>query len=136
MVLLICFVVTVTVAPSWSADQSKVKGLFFSYSTAQKLYGDLKYQRENAAASGKLLTLAGADIKLLEHQTVEQEKKIAGLELDKSSYRQESDRFQALYVQADKDKVEAENAAPSRLRWFGAGVATAITVVLTLFILK
>lgn len=121
-----------TAVPSWSAEQ----GIFFTYSTAQRLYTDLRYHREDAEVGRGLLALAQADRKLLEEQVAEFDKKIGGLELDKAAYRQESDRFQALYVQADKDRVKAENSAPSRLRWFGAGAATCLAVLLTLFVLK
>ncbi len=130
--MLVCFAVTATAAPSLSAE----KGIFFTYTTAQRLYADLKYYREDSIAGKGLLTLAQADRKLLEQQVAELDKKIGGLELDKIAFRQESDRFQALYVQADKDRVTAENNSPSRLRWFGAGAASCLAVLLTLFILK
>ena len=132
MVLLTCFAVTATAAPSWSAE----KGIFFTYTTAQRLYTDLKYYREDSIVGKGLMVLAQTDRKLLEQQVAEQDTMIGGLKLDKITYRQESDRFQELYVQADKDKVKAQNEAPSRLRWFGAGAASCLAVLLTLFILK
>lgn len=122
MVLLICFAVTATAAPSWSAE----KGIFFTYTTAQRLYTDLKYYREDSVVRKGLLSLAQADRRLLEQQVAAQDKKVVGLELDKTTYRQESDRFQALYVTADQARVKAENDAPSRLRWFAAGVLAAL----------
>jgi hypothetical protein len=120
--LLICFAVTATAAPSWSAE----KGIFFTYTTAQRLYTDLKYYREDSVVGKGLLSLAQADRRLLEQQVAAQDKKVVGLELDKTTYQQESDRFQALYVTADQARVKAENNAPSRLRWFAAGVLAAL----------
>jgi hypothetical protein len=110
--------------------------IFFAYSSANRLYIDLAFVKKDAADKTNRLTLCGKDRSLLEGQTELLDKKIIGLQMDKSTYKTESDRFEALYVSTDQAKVKAENAAPSRLRWFGAGAVSALAVVMILFILK
>ena len=130
--MLICFVLTGTPVQSLSAE----KGVFFTYSTAQRLYVDVRFHKEESADKGKRLVLCNADRTLLEQQATLLGAEIGGLKLDKSEYRKEADQFRDLYVKADQDRVKAENDSPSRLRWFGVGVASALAVLLTLFIVK
>lgn len=130
--MLICFTLTATAAQSWSAE----KGIFFSYSTAQRLYVDIQFMKAGAVDKGKRLELCNTDRTLLEQQAALLNSKIGGLELDKAEYFKESNQFRDLYVKADQDRVKAENDSPSRLRWFGVGAASALAVLLTLFIVK
>lgn len=100
--------------------------IFFNYSTANRLYIDLAFAKKESADKIKRLTLCDKDRSLLENQTVLLDTKIAGLQSDKAVFKKESDRFQALYVEADQGRVKAINDAPSRLRWFAAGVVAAL----------
>lgn len=100
--------------------------IFFNYSTANRLYIDLAFAKKESADKIKRLTLCDKDRSLLENQTVLLDTKIAGLQSDKAVFKKESDRFHALYVEADQGRVKAINDAPSRLRWFAAGVVAAL----------
>jgi hypothetical protein len=76
------------------------------------------------------LTLCDKDRTLLEDKVGLLNLKLQGRTEDAKVYKLESERFQALYVGADQARVKAVNNAPSRLRWFAAGVlATLATVV-------
>ena len=100
--------------------------IFFNYTTANRLYVDLKYTKQSAADKEKRLQLCDQDRKLIEKQVGLLEQKATGLQADKDAYRAESDRFKTLYIKADQDRIDAENAAPSRFRWFAAGFFTAL----------
>lgn len=100
--------------------------IFFNYSTANRLYIDLDFAKKDSTDKIKRLTLCDKDRSLLENQVTLLGKKATGLQADKEVYRIESDRFQALYVTADKARVEAINSAPSRLRWFATGFVAAL----------
>lgn len=100
--------------------------IFFNYTTANRLYVDLDFAKKESTDKIKRLTLCDKDRSLLENQVTLLDKKAIGLQADKETYRTESDRFQTLYVTADKARVEAINNAPSRLRWFAAGFVAAL----------
>ena len=114
IILLICL--------CWQVIPAQCAEIFFNYSTGNRLLIDLTFVKKDAADKNNRLTLCDKDRTLLESQTVLLEQKIGGLTLDKEAYRKESDKFQELYVTADKARIDAVNDAPSRLRWFGAGV--------------
>jgi hypothetical protein len=111
--------------------------VFFNYSTANRLYVDLEFAKKDSTDKINRLTLCNKDRSLLENQVSLLGTKTTGLQADKEAYRQESDRFQALYVTADKARVEAIYNAPSRLRWFAAGfVAALVTGIAAAFAVK
>ena len=110
--------------------------IFFSYSTAQRLYVDMEFSKKDASDKVNRLTLCDKDRTLLENQTVLLDTKIAGLQADKAVFKKESDRFQALYVEADQGRVKAINDAPSRLRWFAAGVLAVLTAAVAGFVIS
>jgi hypothetical protein len=62
--------------------------------------------------------------------------KLQGRTEDAKVYKLESERFQALYVWADQERVKAVNDAPSRLRWFAAGVVAVLTAVVAGFVIS
>jgi hypothetical protein len=100
--------------------------VFFDYTTANRLYVDLDFAKKTAVDKSNRLSLCKQDRTLLEDQAQLLGQKINGLQLDKDTYKKESNRFQSLYVAADQARVKADNAAPSRLRWFAAGAVAAL----------
>jgi hypothetical protein len=129
--LLICFALMATPAPSWSAE--KEKGVFFSYSTAERLYVDLKFLKADTADKATRGTLSDRDRKLADSLLTIGDVKIKGLTQDKEEYRKEADKLRDLYIKADQDRVKAENAAPSRLCWFTAGVIATLAAIVGAF---
>lgn len=87
---------------------------------------DQIYIRKEVADATERLELCNNDRVLLETQADLLIRKVSGLQLDKEVYRKESDRFKDLYVAADKERVEAVNNTPSRIRWFTIGVLTTL----------
>lgn len=110
--------------------------MFFNHSTAQRLYVDLKFLKADSDNKGKRLELCNTDRTLLEQQAALLNTEIGGLKLDKAEGFREADQFRDLYVKADQERVKAENDSPSRLRWFGTGAASALAVLLVLFVVK
>ena len=110
--------------------------IFFNYTTGNRLYVDLAFAKKESADKIKRLTLCDKDRTLLENQTVLLDTKIVGLQSDKAVFKKESDRFQALYVEADQGRVKAINDAPSRLRWFAAGVLAVLTAAAAGFVIS
>lgn len=110
--------------------------IFFNYTTANRLYVDLQFAKKTADDRATRLTLCNKDRTLLENQAVLLDTKIVGLQADKAVFKKESDRFQALYVEADQARVKAVNDAPSRLRWFAAGVLAVLTATVAGFVIS
>jgi len=96
----------------------------------------MEFSKKDASDKVSRLTLCNKDRNLLENQTVLLDTKIVGLQADKAVFKKESDRFQALYVEADQARVKAVNDAPSRLRWFAAGVVAVLTAVVAGFVIS
>jgi hypothetical protein len=84
---------------------------------------DITYSKKEIADKAGRITLCNIDRSILEDQKKLITAKVEGLQLDKATYKLESDRFQSLYVSADEARIAAVNAAPSRMLWFIAGVA-------------
>lgn len=104
--------------------------IFFNHSTANRLYVDLQFAKKASDDNTTRLTLCNKDRTLLEDKAGLLSLKLQGRTEDAKVYKLESERFQALYVGADQERIKAVNNAPSRLRWFAAGVlATLATVV-------
>lgn len=129
MLLLVCLFLQAI--PAQCAEK-----IFFSYSTAQRLYVDMEFSKKEVSDKVNRLTLCDKDRTLLENQTVLLDTKIVGLQADKAVFKKESDRFQALYVEADQGRVKAINDAPSRLRWFAAGVMAVLTAAVAGFVIS
>ena len=127
-VSLMLLLVMVIPSPAWSAP----RGIFINQSTAKRLYADLRFYREDAAAKGRRLKLADADRTLLEQQGKILQEQVAGLTADKDIYRREAEQFKTLYTEADRQRVEAETSRPSRAVWFATGIAATVITFVTL----
>jgi hypothetical protein len=97
----------------------------------------MKVAKAEAVDKLGLLATCNEDRVLLEQEVGLFKIKSDGLQKDKEEYRQESDRFRELYVKADTERIEAINGAPSRYRWFTAGViSTLVAGILAAFARK
>lgn len=108
--LMVC-VMFLSPAPSLAAD-----GLFFGYTTAQRLYIDMEQcsqERTLCNESEGLLT-----------------EKVTGLTLDKEEYRKEAEEYKGAYQKADEARIKAETSRPSRLVWFMSGVLVTLGTIL------
>lgn len=130
--MLLCFSATAIPAQSWSGE----KGLFFNYSTAQRLYIDLRFYREDAATKGEKLQVVEQDRALCNESLKLQDDKINGLTLDKAEYLKEANQYKAFYIKADEARITAENSKPSRLVWFGSGVLATLTAIVVGMVAK
>lgn len=94
---------------------------------------DLQFAKKTADDKASRLALCNKDRTLLEDKVGLLSLKLLSRTEDVEVYKLESDRFQALYVEADQEKVKAINDAPSRLRWFAAGVLAVLTATVAGF---
>lgn len=93
-------------------------GLFFTYTTAQRLYIDMEICRQERSLCNEsegLLT-----------------EKVNGLSLDKETYRKEAEDYKAAYQKVDEARVKSETSRPSGLVWFMSGVLTTLATIVGL----
>lgn len=101
---------------------SRGEEICFKREVADRLRADLTFFRESDRVRQAKYSLLERDRIMLQRQATILGQKIAGLELDKAAYLKESTEYKALYIKADKGRVEAENNRPSRSVWLSIGV--------------
>lgn len=86
--------------------------IFFSYSTAQKLYIDIETCKRERKLTIELDKLT--------------EEKINNLLLDKETLLKESSEYKAAYLNESEARIKAEQSKPSRITWFLTGAMTVV----------
>ena len=113
------------------------KGIFFSYSTAQKLGAKLDYCDKRIINDDEIIsTLSGTSTNYLA-LTESYKTKITLLSEDKLALKTRGDKFEKVYTTCSADLNKCEDAKPSRYVWFSIGaISTLIATIATIFIIK
>lgn len=109
-------------------------GIFMSYTTSQRLEGDIRYMREAIQVCGEQNALLTKESSLLTSQNTDLKKMVDGLEKDKEALKVTTADYKKMYEKADDARLKCEESKPSRATWFGlgyiAGLLTSIAALL------
>lgn len=104
------------------------KGIFMTYTTSQRLLGDLKYQQKNVIDLNLRLSNRDGQIETLDKEVAQLKLKETTQQTDIGKLTAAKDQYKDLYENTDKKLVKCVEDKPSRLAWFGYGSLTALLV--------